>query len=316
MRKILKDTCILAALMILIIFSFSIAEAGFTDEIKLVFEIFGLALILSVFNYFFDEKTSFSMIVSYLIKYIAVSVMVIFFGFITGWFYPSNYWMAFIYVGVITVIIFALDSVKTEKELEEINDMVRKNNNEKTEVRPLKRRRGWKVILVLLLSMIVLFSASLIGYGLVSKYNSDLRAQHKKEAAEAGYETIYRPCERLDDVVIDGVLYESYHSYKLYFAGTVEGHDVTLYVEKGSDYIDGTEDEKERLTIYCTDIRAGSYEYYIEPYSIYNSGKQILEDYCVYGLVISGIAVVVLTILLSGYMIIHHIRSRKLLSQQ
>ena len=163
MRKILKDTCILAALMILMIFAFSISVVGFTNEIKLVFEIFGLALILSVFNYFFDEKTSFSMVVSYLIKYVAVSIMVIAFGFIAGWFFPSNYWMAFIYVGVITVIVYALDSVTTEQDIDDINEMVKLSKNEKVEYKPLAEMNGWKVIVVLLLAMAALFGASFAG---------------------------------------------------------------------------------------------------------------------------------------------------------
>lgn len=160
MRKILKDTCIFAALMILVIFTFSITGVGLTDEIKLVFEIFGLAFVLSVFNYLFDEKTSFAMIVSYLIKYAVVSVVVIAFGFIVGWFYPSNYWMAFIYVGVITAIVYALDSVKTEKDIDDINEMVKLSNNEKVEAVPLKKKNGWKVILILLITMAVLLIAS------------------------------------------------------------------------------------------------------------------------------------------------------------
>ena len=166
MRKILKDTCIFAALMILVIFTFSITGVGLTDEIKLVFEIFGLAFVLSVFNYLFDEKTSFAMIVSYLIKYAVVSVVVIAFGFIVGWFYPSNYWMAFIYVGVITAIVYALDSVKTEKDIDDINEMVKLSNNEK--------KNGWKVILILLITMAVLLIASVAGLLVTGKYNPGL----------------------------------------------------------------------------------------------------------------------------------------------
>ena len=163
MRKILKDTCSLAALMVLMIFTFSISVVGFTAEIKLVYEHFGLALVLAVLNYFFDEKTSFSMLVSYLIKYAAVSVLVIAFGFIVGWFFPSNFWMAFIYVGVITVIVYALDSVRTEKDIEDINEMVRLSNNEKAEPVPFKKKTGWKVLLVLEGIMAVLFLASFAG---------------------------------------------------------------------------------------------------------------------------------------------------------
>ncbi len=174
MRKILKDTCIFAALMVLVIFSYSITVVGLTDEIKLVFEIFGLAFVLAVFNYLFDEKTSFSIIAGYLIKYVVVSVVVIAFGFIAGWFYPSNYWMAFIYVGVITVIVFALDSVKTENDVEDINEMVKLSKNETVEVKPLKKMYGWKVLVILLAAMTVFFAASL-GYSYATReYNPAL----------------------------------------------------------------------------------------------------------------------------------------------
>ena len=174
MRKILRDTCVFAALMVLVIFSYSITVVGLTDEIKLVFEIFGLAFVLAVFNYLFDEKTSFSIIAGYLIKYVVVSVVVIAFGFIAGWFYPSNYWMAFIYVGVITVIVFALDSVKTENDVEDINEMVKLSKNEAVEVKPLKKMYGWKVLVILLAAMTVFFAASL-GYSYATReYNPAL----------------------------------------------------------------------------------------------------------------------------------------------
>ena len=164
MRKIFRDTCIFAALMILTVFAFSITVVGVSAEIKLVFQLFGLAFILAVINYVFDEKTSFSIIAGYLVKYLIVSAIVIAFGFIVGWFYPSNFWMAFIYVGVITVIVYALDSVKTEKDIEEINEMVKRSNNEKVELVPLKNRKGWKVLLVLIMVMLALAALSMEGY--------------------------------------------------------------------------------------------------------------------------------------------------------
>ena len=46
-RKILKDTCILASLMILAVFTISIIWSGVTAEITLVLALFGLALIIT-----------------------------------------------------------------------------------------------------------------------------------------------------------------------------------------------------------------------------------------------------------------------------
>lgn len=150
MRKIIRDALILASLMILTVFSFSIAGVGLTEEIRLVFLLFGLAFILSAVNYAIDEMTSLPMLISYLVKYLIVSVIVIAFGFVAGWFYPSNFWMAFIYVGVIAAVVFALDSVKTEKDIEDINEMVKISKNEKVEFITLRKRKGFKILLILL----------------------------------------------------------------------------------------------------------------------------------------------------------------------
>ncbi|SDY19551.1 Protein of unknown function [Ruminococcaceae bacterium YAD3003] len=173
MRRVLRDTCILAALMILTVFSFSIAGVGLTDEIKLVFQLFGLALILSVTNYVFDEITQLSMLAGYIVKYFVVTGIVIVFGFIVGWFFPSNFWMAFIYVGVIAAIIYALDSVKTENDIDEINEMVKRSNKEEVRFKSLGQRRGWKVLLVLLAAMVILCAASAAGYfGITGEYKN------------------------------------------------------------------------------------------------------------------------------------------------
>ena len=125
MKKVLRDTCLLASLMILSVFGLSIIWSGFTAEIKLVFELFGLALIISVSNYLFDELVSLSIILSYIIKYFLISGIVMLFGFIVGWFYPSNFWMVFIYVGVVLVMAYFLTSFKIKKDIDYINECIK-----------------------------------------------------------------------------------------------------------------------------------------------------------------------------------------------
>lgn len=171
MRRILRDTCIFAALMILTVFLFSIPGVGLTEEIKLVFQLFGLALVLSVVNYVFDEITQLPILVGYVIKYFVIVGIVIVFGFIVGWFFPSNFWMAFIYVGVIAAIVYALDSVKTEQDIEEINELVKRSKNEAVEYMPLGKKKGWKVLLVLIASMALLCSVSAAGFFLLEGYD-------------------------------------------------------------------------------------------------------------------------------------------------
>ena len=129
MKKILRDTCIFAALIILTVFTFSIITAGFTAEIQLVYELFALALIISALNYFIDEKMTLTILLSYVVKYVSVSVVVMLFGIIAGWFYPSNFWMVFIYVGIVAVVLYFLDFIRTEKDIRTINEMVRRSKD-------------------------------------------------------------------------------------------------------------------------------------------------------------------------------------------
>ena len=126
-RKILKDTCILAALMILAVFTLSIIWSGVTAEISLVLALFALALIITVVNYLFDEFLSLSIVVSYIIKYFVFSGIVMLFGFIVGWFFPSNFWMAFIYVGVVLALAFAIDAFTVKRDIGYINEHIKRN---------------------------------------------------------------------------------------------------------------------------------------------------------------------------------------------
>ena len=129
-RIILKDTCILAALMILAVFTLSIIWSGITAEISLVLALFGLALIITVVNFIFDEYLSLTIVVSYIIKYFVFSGIVMLFGFIVGWFFPSNFWMAFIYVGVVLALAFVIDAFTVKRDIGYINEHIRKGNEQ------------------------------------------------------------------------------------------------------------------------------------------------------------------------------------------
>ena len=57
--------------------------------------------------------------------YITATGIVMLFGFIAGWFYKSNFWMAFIYVGIVLVLAYFVDVIKTKKDIEFINTRIR-----------------------------------------------------------------------------------------------------------------------------------------------------------------------------------------------
>lgn len=124
MKKILRDTCILAALMILTVFTCSIIWSGITAEIALVLLLFVLAFMITGVNYLLDEFISLSIIKSYVLKYFAFVAIVLIFGFIAGWFYPNNFWMAFIYVGIVMLLTFLIDEFKIKRDISYINNRI------------------------------------------------------------------------------------------------------------------------------------------------------------------------------------------------
>ncbi|MCR5251874.1 MAG: DUF3021 family protein [Lachnospiraceae bacterium] len=124
MKKILKDTLLLAALMVLCVFTASIIWSGLTQEIGLVLKLFGLAFIIAAVNYLFDEYVSLSIVMSYVVKYFAISAIVMLFGFIVGWFFPSNFWMAFVYVGAVLLLAYPIDCFRVKKDIEYINGQI------------------------------------------------------------------------------------------------------------------------------------------------------------------------------------------------
>ena len=125
MKRILRDTCILSALTILAVFAVSIFWMGITAEIKLVLELFGLSFIIAVVNYLLDDLVSLPIIGSYILRYFVVTGIVMLFGFIAGWFFKSNFWMAFIYVGIVFVLAYLLDAIKIKRDIDFINKKIK-----------------------------------------------------------------------------------------------------------------------------------------------------------------------------------------------
>jgi hypothetical protein len=125
MKRIFRDTCILFALAVLSVFVISIIWVGLTDEIKLVLQLFVLSFVIAFANYFLDEYATLSMLGSYVVKYIVATAVVMLFGFIVGWFYRSNFWMAFIYVGIVLVLAYFIDAFKTKRDIDYINSRIK-----------------------------------------------------------------------------------------------------------------------------------------------------------------------------------------------
>lgn len=124
MKKIIHDTCILAALMVLVVFVLSILWAGITQEILLVLELFGLAFLLSVCRYLVDEKMTLSQVAYYLTLYGSHTSIVLAYGFVMGWFDRHNFWMAFLYTALVFGLSFGVDQFLVKRDIALINQKI------------------------------------------------------------------------------------------------------------------------------------------------------------------------------------------------
>lgn len=132
-KSIFQRTLILAAIMIFAVFTISILFAGLTPEILLVMELFGLALVIVLTQQLAADLFTFPPAVNTLIEYLAVSIIVLIYGSITGWFMHLNWWMVFIYVAVVYIPAYFLNIVSVKRDLQFINACLEKKRNEQAE---------------------------------------------------------------------------------------------------------------------------------------------------------------------------------------
>ena len=120
-------------MIILVVFSFSLLWIGMTPEIMLVFEIFILSFFVAVIQHCVKQAISGYFYINIMIEYASVSVFVFLYGYFVGWFFKSNWWMAFVYVAVVYVPAYFFDMAVVKRDINYINAQLerRRKNNEK-----------------------------------------------------------------------------------------------------------------------------------------------------------------------------------------
>lgn len=133
LKEIVKKTFIFAAIIILVVFSFSLLLVGMKPEILLVFEIFILSFFVTVIQYCLKQVICTYFFVNIMIEYVSVSVFVFLYGYFVEWFFRSNWWMAFVYVAIVYVPAYFLDMAVVKRDINYINTQLerRRKDNER-----------------------------------------------------------------------------------------------------------------------------------------------------------------------------------------
>lgn len=126
----IKRTLILAAIIILAVFSVSLLSVGMTPEIALVFEIFLLSFFVTVIQQMVKQIICSHLILNIIIEYLAVSIFVFLYGYFVQWFSRSNWWMAFVYVALVYVPAYFLDMAIVNRDIAYINAQLERRRKE------------------------------------------------------------------------------------------------------------------------------------------------------------------------------------------
>lgn len=119
--------------MIIVVFTISILFSGLTPEILLVLELSGLALLIVLTQQLATNLLTFAPIVNTVVEYLGVSIIVLLYGFATGWFMSLNWWMVFIYVAAVYIPAYFLNIASVKKDIQFINACLEKRRGEQLE---------------------------------------------------------------------------------------------------------------------------------------------------------------------------------------
>lgn len=126
MKNILKQTLILASIMIFVVFFVSYLMIGITQEIALVFELFLLSFLIVLIQQLIKRAYFNQCFLNIVMEYLTISISVLLYGYFVDWFVKSNWWMVFLYVAIVYIPAYFLDMGIVGKDVKYINSQLRK----------------------------------------------------------------------------------------------------------------------------------------------------------------------------------------------
>lgn len=126
MKNILKQTLILASIMIFVVFFVSYLMIGITQEIALVFELFLLSFLIVLIQQLIKRAYFNQCFLNIVMEYLTISISVLLYGYFVDWFVKSNWWMVFLYVAIVYIPAYFLDIGIVRKDVKYINSQLRK----------------------------------------------------------------------------------------------------------------------------------------------------------------------------------------------
>lgn len=129
-KNLIKKSLIVAALITIAVYTISAILNGDWNDTYFIWKLFILSGLICVLQLFLNRFKSEYYLLEVLVEYFAVIMMVGAAGLLYGWFRLQDLWQVFVYVTPVYVVSYLLDLSRTRKELDFINERIKKRSKE------------------------------------------------------------------------------------------------------------------------------------------------------------------------------------------
>lgn len=133
-KEFIKSALALSSLIIAAVFGVSWITCGYMRVIEVAFELIALAFIITAVQRVVAAIPFKSPIVAVLVEYAIICAIVSGAGVLLKWFSRENWYMPFLYVGIVYAAGFFLDMVVVKRDIDSINKMLEKRRNDATRI--------------------------------------------------------------------------------------------------------------------------------------------------------------------------------------
>ncbi len=129
-KEFITSALALAALIIMAVFGISRIMCGHHQAIALTFELIALAFAITALLRIIGAIPFRHFFLRVIATYVAVCAAVLGTGLALKWFSAQNWWMVFLYVGIVQTAGFFLDILSVKRDVDRINRMLEKRRKE------------------------------------------------------------------------------------------------------------------------------------------------------------------------------------------
>ena len=133
-KEFVRSALALSTLIIAAVFGVSWIMCGYVKVMGLTFELIGLAFAVRALQFLIAMISFKNFILNFLVEYAAICTVVLGTGVALKWFSAENWWIVFLYVGIVYVAGFFLDMVSVKRDVDSINRMLEKRRKKDEEL--------------------------------------------------------------------------------------------------------------------------------------------------------------------------------------